>query len=325
MEQESYDSLPNMVIILNPNGTVNEELMLANGMNVQDLAAVKALAEPLASAANQAPTSITALQHPLPKKLLTGVQPVNPPRTIVESAAPVTEHSRSVILDPKEDFLVLDDIGRDPMIEPIDNSLPVKSQPRTVAAGAKPILQLGQAKRITTQPLPAQLAQTVQIQKPHELQFQVGNIVNGTSGLIATAPLPITELGTLDLSLPKKPDPSVLEQYVNPAALVPESNVLKALSKPQDLKADLVIGQKSKTPAKPRRKKDENSNSSILSRKSATSLGALGQALHGKICHLFCIVNDQHSNNLKFIPMQTCELALERTMRASTNCELKIT
>ena len=42
----------------------------------------------------------------------------------------------------------------------------------------------------------------------------------------------ITPLGTLDLSLPKKPDPSVLEQFVNPGALVPESSVLKALTKP---------------------------------------------------------------------------------------------
>ena len=40
MEQESYDNLPNMVIILNPNGTVNEELMLANGMNMETIKAV---------------------------------------------------------------------------------------------------------------------------------------------------------------------------------------------------------------------------------------------------------------------------------------------
>ena len=40
VEQESYENLPNMVIILNPNGTVNEELMLANGMNMETIKAV---------------------------------------------------------------------------------------------------------------------------------------------------------------------------------------------------------------------------------------------------------------------------------------------
>ena len=39
--------------------------------------------------------------------------------------------------------------------------------------------------------------------------------------------LPMTPLPTLDLSLHKKPDPSVLEQFVSPGALVPESSVLK--------------------------------------------------------------------------------------------------
>lgn len=43
---------------------------------------------------------------------------------------------------------------------------------------------------------------------------------------------PPHQLPILDLSLPKKPDPSVLEQFVNPGALVPESSVLKALTKP---------------------------------------------------------------------------------------------
>ena len=40
LQQESYDSLPNVVIILNPNGTVNEELMLAHGMNLETIKAV---------------------------------------------------------------------------------------------------------------------------------------------------------------------------------------------------------------------------------------------------------------------------------------------
>merc|ERR1711892_1416862 len=39
VEQESYDNLP-MVIILNPNGTINEELMLAHGMNLETTKAV---------------------------------------------------------------------------------------------------------------------------------------------------------------------------------------------------------------------------------------------------------------------------------------------
>ena len=32
--------MPNVVIILNPNGTVNEELMLAHGMNLETIKAV---------------------------------------------------------------------------------------------------------------------------------------------------------------------------------------------------------------------------------------------------------------------------------------------
>ena len=48
--------------------------------------------------------------------LLVGVQPLNAqaPRTIIESAVPIgsvkTENVRSVILDPKDDVLVLDDL-----------------------------------------------------------------------------------------------------------------------------------------------------------------------------------------------------------------------
>ena len=51
-------------------------------------------------------------------------------RSIVEGCLPVTtENSRSVILDAKDNFLVLDDLengthdpGRDPMIEPLELS-----------------------------------------------------------------------------------------------------------------------------------------------------------------------------------------------------------
>jgi hypothetical protein len=44
-QQESYDSLPNMVIILNPNGTVNEELMLAHGMNLETIKVIRQMHE----------------------------------------------------------------------------------------------------------------------------------------------------------------------------------------------------------------------------------------------------------------------------------------
>ena len=102
----------NMVIILNPNGTVNEELMLANGFNMET---IKALSEAIGvgtassteeladdNSVQQQPqpvslpqqsiqllpppsssssvsslhsgiTSITSLQHPIPKKLLAGI------------------------------------------------------------------------------------------------------------------------------------------------------------------------------------------------------------------------------------------------------------
>merc|ERR1719187_1223044 len=81
----------------------------------------------------QLPISITSLQEPIPKKLLTGILPIIPSsstattRTVVQGST-ILENSRSVILDPKDDFLVLDDIARDPMIEPIDSALPVISK-----------------------------------------------------------------------------------------------------------------------------------------------------------------------------------------------------
>ena len=42
MEQETADLGQNMIIILNPNGTINEELMLAHGVNQE---AIKAVSE----------------------------------------------------------------------------------------------------------------------------------------------------------------------------------------------------------------------------------------------------------------------------------------
>ena len=53
---------------------------------------------------------------------------------------PGMENSRSVILDPKENFLVLDDLQRDPMIEPLDPGL----------AGARIITINGQQHLVTS-------------------------------------------------------------------------------------------------------------------------------------------------------------------------------
>ena len=87
MEQESYDNLPNMVIILNPNGTVNEELMLAHGMNLETIKAVTdnvisvgglqpAIETGLEQDQNLSDLSIKSLQHPIPRKELHDVKPL---------------------------------------------------------------------------------------------------------------------------------------------------------------------------------------------------------------------------------------------------------
>merc|ERR1719411_790118 len=221
VEQESADLGQNMIIILNPNGTINEELMLAHGVNQE---AIKAVSEGgmLGMTDPNAPVSIKSLQHPIPQKDLTNLKPLMTtsqiPRTLMETVLPdsksslAPEHSRSVILDPKDNFLVLDDLERDPMIEPLD--LPVSQATHRI------ININGTNHIITTTP---RLSRPLNINKP-EVQFSVSSLSN--------AQLPMTPLGTLDLSLPKKPDPSVLEQFVNPGALVSESSVLKALPKP---------------------------------------------------------------------------------------------
>ena len=224
MEQEAADLGQNMIIILNPNGTINEELMLAHGVNQE---AIKAVTEGglIGLTDPNAPVSIKSLQHPIPQKDLTNVKPLMTtaqiPRTLMETVLPdskssvtlaAPEHSRSVILDPKDNFLVLDDLERDPMIEPLD--LPVSQATHRI------ININGTNHIITTTP---RLSRPLNINKPED-QFSVSSLSN--------AQLPMTPLGTLDLSLPKKPDPSVLEQFVNPGALVSESSVLKALSKP---------------------------------------------------------------------------------------------
>ena len=313
VEQESYDNLP-MVIILNPNGTINEELMLAHGMNLETIKAVtdNAITTDIATHTTDStcpPISIKSLQHPIPRKDLMDVKPLmtnqvprtvmesvltdvkpymQPPRTIIESATPVTEHSRSVILDPKDNFLVLpDELDRDPMIEAID--LPVSHATHR-------IININGVNHIVTNTktvpdlrrtnfFPSQLSPNLNVQKPQDVHFQVSNLMqNGLSNS-----LPMTPLGTLDLSLPKKPDPTVLEQYVNPNALVSENSVLKALSKPEfgnllskDQLAGKIIrtnGQKIRRP----KARDENGNGAPYIHRKTTSLGALGQALHGTL------------------------------------------
>ena len=188
----------------------------------------------------------------------------------METVLPDSKTSvRPVILDPKDNFLVLDDLDRDPMIEPLD--LPVSQATHRI------ININGTNHLITTTP---RLSRPLNINKP-EVQFSVSSLSN--------AQLPMTPLGTLDLSLPKKPDPSVLEQFVNPGALVSESSVLKALSKPDSgniLTKDHLTGKIIRTTGqKVRRAKarDENGNGTPYIHRKTTSLGALGQALHGPL------------------------------------------
>merc|ERR1712156_898040 len=179
-------------------------------------------------------------------------------------------------------FLVLDDLERDPMIEPLD--LPAVSQ-----ATHRIININGTNHIITTTPRSLPLSRT---------QFSVSSLAN--------TQLPITPLGTLDLSLPKKPDPSVLEQFVNPGALVSESSVLKALSKPDSgniLTKDHLTGKIIRTTGqKVRRAKarDENGNGTPYIHRKTTSLGALGQALHGP---LMGIPRDSRENAVQICPI----------------------
>lgn len=292
VEQESADLGQNMIIILNPNGTINEELMLAHGVNQE---AIKAVSEGglISLSDPTSPASIKSLQHPIPQKDLTDVKPLMTtsqiPRTLMETVLPdskssvslASEHSRSVILDPKDNFLVLDDLDRDPMIEPLD--LPVSQATHRI------ININGTNHIITTTPRSHPLSRT---------QFSVSSL--------GSTQLPMTSLGTLDLSLPKKPDPSVLEQFVNPGALVSESSVLKALSKPDSgniLTKDHLTGKIIRTTGqKVRRAKarDENGNGTPYIHRKTTSLGALGQALHGP---LMGIPRDSRENAVQICPI----------------------
>jgi len=326
VEQESYDNLP-MVIILNPNGTVNEELMQAHGMNLETIKAItdNVITTEMATHTTDSSSAIKSLQHPIPRKDLADVKPLmtsqvprtvmdsvltdskpfmQPPRTIIESATPVTEHSQSVILEPKDNFLVLDELERDPMIEPMD--LPVSHATHRIIEinGTNHIITntrtIPDLRRTTF--YPSQLSPNLNIQKHQEVQFQVSNLMH--NGLSHS--LPMTPLGTLDLSLPKKPDPSVLEQYVNPAALVSENSVLKALSKPEFgniITKDPITGKVIRTNGqKVRRPKarDENGNGTPYIHRKTTSLGALGQALHGT---LLGIPRDSRENAVQICPI----------------------
>jgi len=273
VEQESYDNLPNMVIILNPNGTVNEELMLANGMNMETIKAVTDAATGGLNLQTVIPTttsstttnSITSLQHPIPKKQLTGIQPLvsTAPRTIVESAAPITqqvnktmETQRSVILHPKDDYLVLDDI-KDPMLTSMGGVNNKQQMSR--------IININGTQHLITSP------------KPIPELRKINNVQN-----LLTNGLNVTPLGTLDLSLPKKVEPGTLEDFVNPSVLVTENTVLKALDQSDPLKLKRNAGGGAITKQRRPRMRDENGNggSPYIHRKT-TSLGALGQALHG--------------------------------------------
>lgn len=305
VEQESYDNLPNMVIILNPNGTVNEELMLANGMTIETIRAVTDAAtgglnlqtvvpvssqqqqqqQPATSISNSinsllphAPLSIAALQHPIPKKLLTGVQPLTAqaPRTIIESAVPIgstsikTEHARSVILDPKDDALVLDDL-KDPMMGGTTNSSLRHHQQQQQLTSQ--IISINGTQHIITSSKPL----------PDLKRLNTHHVETVNSSLH------MTPLGTLDLSLPKKPDPSLLEQYVDPNALVSENTVLKVLDDSDFLKRKAQFN-KIRRP----KTRDENGNGFVV--RKTTSLGALGQALHG-------IPRDSRENAVQICPI----------------------
>jgi len=346
VEQESYENLPSMVIILNPNGTVNEELMLAHGMNQEtikaltdnvNLGGIQTVLDPATSTQHQQQEqilpntmSIKNLQHPIPKKDLHDVKPLfatsQAPRTvmesvlhdskpimtmsgnsmqmsglrsIVESPMPVTEHCRSVILDAKDNYLVLEqdpagsslinsvELGHqlgDHHQQPTHRIININGQQTLVPADLQTKRLLGQQVISSNSGLVSAHLGGVNKQDNVHLYLQ---------GQHPTTSLPMTPLGTLDLSLPKKPDSSVLNQLVNPAALVSENSVLKALSNP--LAGGKVIrtnGQKIRKP----KARDENGNGTPYIHRKTTSLGALGQALHG-------IPRDSRENAVQICPI----------------------
>jgi len=297
VEQETGDG-QNMIIILNPNGTVNEELMLANGIN-QDIIKAVASGGVLNLQQQDAAASIRNLQQPIPQKDLGDVKPLmtgaGVPRTVMETLG--QDGNRSIILDQKqENYLVLDDLDKETLMNNIELPNPVVSL--NGAQGAKIININGTQHIITNQPraiAPKITSQFIQKQTQSD-------------SFIMPPSLPITPLGTLDLSLPKKPDPSVMEQFVNPGALVSETSVLKALSKPESgniVTKDHLTGKLIKTQGQKMRRVrgkagDENGNAAPYVQRKTTSLGALGQALHGPFMG---IPRDSRENAVQICPI----------------------
>ena len=110
-------------------------------------------------------------------------------------------------------------------------------------------------------------------------------------------------------------------RYVNPAALVSENSVLKALSAQVDYKTkiwtcsmfsqiplqlpgvkDPITGKLLRPPGKIRKPKtrDENGNGTPYIHRKTTSLGALGQALHGT---MLGIPRDSRENAVQICPI----------------------
>ena len=103
VEQESYENLP-MFIILNPNGTVNEELMLAHGMNLETIKAItdNVITTEMATHTTDSLSTIKSLQHPIPRKYLADVKPLmtsKVPRTVMDS---VLTDSKPFMQPPKD-------------------------------------------------------------------------------------------------------------------------------------------------------------------------------------------------------------------------------
>jgi len=131
--------------------------------------------------------------------------------------------------------------------------------------------------------------------------------INGTQHLITTSkPIPdlrkissqidgltMTSMGTLDLSMPKKVVQENVDQYVNPSALVSANTVLKVLDETDYLK---VKQARSVNKIRRPRMRDENGNGSPYIHRKTTSLGALGQALHG-------IPRDSRENAVQICPI----------------------
>merc|ERR1719285_470853 len=342
VEQEAVDGMSNnMVIILNPNGTVNEELMLANGFNLDTIKAMSEavsggvqMSEPAPAvtpsaaqppsprgrgAASPTAASITSLQHPIPKKLLAGIEPIMTaalpsgvlPPPISKSSPVLLDNKHQVFLQvPKqEETILLNDI-KDPLL--IGQQELCLQQPTTSTTTTS--LQSPNNSSLSSQQVQQLLNSGVMGGNQYidsggsDSNSQLaGKIItiNGQHHLITTSkPLPqlkriaqsqnvvTTPLGTLDLSLPKKQD--LLTQYVNPTTLVQQHGVLKVLDQSELMKGKR--GGDGTTPKiKRQRLKDENGNGTYINRKT-TSLGALGQALHG-------MPRDSRENAVQICPL----------------------